>query len=63
MKAIEIRELTHEEIIQKQKDFVEELFNLKFQHAMGQLDNTMRVCQVKKDLARVKTILSELSRV
>ena len=63
MKAMEIRELTHEEIIKKEKDLVEELFNLKFQHAMGQLDNTMRVCQVKKDLARVKTILSELSRV
>jgi len=63
MKAMEIRELTHEEIIQKEKDLVEELFNLKFQHAMGQLDNTMRVCQVKRDLARVKTILSELSRV
>ena len=63
MKAIEIRELTHEEIIRKEKDLVEELFNLKFQHAMGQLENTMRVCQVKRDLARVKTILSELSRV
>jgi len=62
MKAQEIRELNHEEIIQKQKDLVEELFNLKFQHAMGQLENTMRVCQVKRDLARVKTILSELSR-
>ncbi len=59
MKAKEIRELSQEELIQKEKDLREELFNLKFQHAIGQLENTMRIRQVKRDLARVKTILRE----
>jgi large subunit ribosomal protein L29 len=62
MKAREIRELSQEEIMQKEKDLTEELFNLKFQHAMGQLENTMRVSQVKRDLARVKTILREVRK-
>ncbi|MBW1678631.1 MAG: 50S ribosomal protein L29 [Deltaproteobacteria bacterium] len=62
MKAREIRELSQEEIIRKDKDLAEELFNLKFQHATGQLENTMRIQQVKRDLARVKTVLRELQR-
>ena len=62
MKAREIRELSQEEIIRKDKDLAEELFNLKFQHATGQLENTMRIPQVKRDLARVKTVLRELQR-
>ena len=62
MKPKEIRDLSSEEMLQKEKDFTEELFNLKFQSAMGQLENKMRVKQVKRDLARVKTILHELSR-
>ena len=60
MKAKEIRELSKEEIMQKEKDLTEEFFNLKLQHALGQLDNTMRLRQVKKDVARVKTIFREL---
>ncbi len=62
MKPKEIRELSLEEMLQKEKDFTEELFNLKFQSAMGQLENTMRVKQVKKDIARVKTIFKELRK-
>jgi large subunit ribosomal protein L29 len=62
MKAREIRELSQEEVMQKEKDLTEELFNLKFQHALGQLENTMRVSQVKRDLARVKTILREVRK-
>ncbi|WAC07695.1 MAG: 50S ribosomal protein L29 [Thermodesulfobacteriota bacterium] len=62
MKPKEIRDLSPEEMLQKEKDFTEELFNLKFQSAMGQLENTMRVKQVKKDIARVKTIFQELRR-
>ena len=62
MKPKEIRDLAPEEILQKEKDFTEELFNLKFQSAMGQLENTMRVKQVKKDIARVKTIFKELRK-
>ncbi|MFH2011791.1 MAG: 50S ribosomal protein L29 [Pseudomonadota bacterium] len=59
MKATEIRELSDIELRQKEKHLSEEFFNLKFQLATGQLENTMRVPQVKKDLARVKTILKE----
>lgn len=62
MKAKEIRELSLEEMIQKEKDLTEELFNLKFQFSMGQLENSMRVKQVKRDLARVKTILTEANK-
>ena len=62
MKPKEIRDLSPEEMLQKEKDLTEELFNLKFQAAMGQLENTMRVKQVKKDIARVKTISQELRK-
>ncbi len=59
MKASEIRELTVEELKQRELDLSEELFNLKFQLASSQLENKMRVGQVKKDRARVKTIIRE----
>lgn len=59
MKARELRELSVEELRQKEQDLTAELFNLKFQHATGQLENTERLPQVRKDLARVKTILRE----
>jgi large subunit ribosomal protein L29 len=59
MKANEIRELTLEELKQRELDLSEELFNLKFQLASSQLENKMRVGQVKKDRARVKTIIRE----
>ncbi len=55
MKAKEIRELTDEELQTKLKDGRAELFNLRFQMATSQLDNTARVKQVKKDIARVQT--------
>jgi large subunit ribosomal protein L29 len=51
--------LSEGELRQKVQDFTVELFNLKFQHATGQLENTERLPQVHKDLARVKTILRE----
>ena len=59
MKASEIRELTLEELRQREEDIAEELFNLKFQLATAQLENKMRVRQVKRDLARIKTIMRE----
>ena len=59
MKAKEIRELTNEELEAKLKDLKAELFNLRFQLAINQLDNPMRISAVKKDIARVKTILHE----
>ncbi|MBU1207588.1 MAG: 50S ribosomal protein L29 [Proteobacteria bacterium] len=59
MKARELRDLSAAELRQKELDLITELFNLKFQHATGQLENTERLPQVRKDLARVKTILGE----
>ncbi|MGW8115374.1 50S ribosomal protein L29 [Caproicibacterium sp. NSD3] len=57
MKASEVREMTNEELQSKLKDLKEELFNLRFQLAINQLDNPMRISAVKKDIARVKTVL------
>ncbi len=61
MKASEIRELNSEEILEKLDELTEEQFNLRFQHATDQLENTMRLKYVKKDIARMKTILRELA--
>ena len=59
MKAKELRDLKSEELIVKLNDFKSELFSLRFQFATGQLENTARIKMVKKDIARVKTILAE----
>jgi large subunit ribosomal protein L29 len=60
MKASEIRDLNKDELEKKIKDLKEELFNLRFQHAINQLDNPMRLKSVKKDIARTMTILREI---
>jgi large subunit ribosomal protein L29 len=54
MKASEVRELTTAELESKLKDLKAELFNLRFQLAINQLDNPMRISAVKKDIARVR---------
>jgi large subunit ribosomal protein L29 len=59
MKAKELRELSEKELLDKERDLKEELFNLRFQKATGQLGNTAMLGKTKKDLARVKTILRE----
>ena len=59
MKANEIRSMSNEELNNKLKDLKAELFNLRFQLAINQLENPMRISAVKKDIARVKTILRE----
>jgi len=59
MKASEIRELSQEDIAKKIKELKEELFNLRFQHAINQLDNPIRLKNVRKDIARSMTILRE----
>lgn len=59
MKSQEVRNLSEAELRQKEQELTAELFNLKFQHATGQLENTERLPKVRKDLARVKTILRE----
>ncbi|MDI6894023.1 MAG: 50S ribosomal protein L29 [Bacillota bacterium] len=60
MKARDIREMTAEELEARLKDLKGELFNLRFQMATGQLDNIMRIRQVRKDIARVKTVMREM---
>ena len=59
MKASEIRELSSEEVRRKAQDLKEELFNLRFQHEVGQLENPQKMKQTKRDIARVKTIITE----
>ena len=59
MKAKEIREMSSEELENKLKELKNELFNLRFQHATNQLDNPHRISDVKKDIARVMTVLRE----
>ncbi len=62
MKAKELREMTEVELNQKLKELKSELFNLRFQHAINQLDNPMRMKDVKRDIARIKTILHASER-
>jgi large subunit ribosomal protein L29 len=59
MNAKEIRELTLPELNKKLGDLKEELFNLRFQLAINQLENPMRITAVKKDIARIKTVIRE----
>ena len=59
MKPTEIRELNLEELWRKALDLKEEHSNLKFQHATGQLENPMRLPQIKKDIARVMTVIRQ----
>ena len=55
----ELRKMSAEELNAKLKELKEELFNLRFQHAINQLDNPQRMVEVKRNIARVMTILSE----
>ena len=59
MKAVEIRELTNEELSAKLAELKAQLFNLRFQHAINQLDNPLKIKDVKRDIARVKTVMRE----
>ncbi len=59
MKAIELRELPEEELRERLGEHKEELFNLRFQHVTGQLDNPHRLQQVKGEIARILTVLRE----
>ena len=59
MKIQDIRELSAQELEDKVKNLKQELFNIRFQNATNQLDNPSRIVSVKKDIARVKTVLKE----
>lgn len=60
MKAKEIRKLSAEEMDAKLAELKKELFNLRFQQAVNQLDNPMRISAVKKDIARIKTVQRDI---
>lgn len=59
MKTKELRDMTHIELDQKLTELKGELFNLRFQLATGQLENPLRIRNVRKDIARTKTIIRE----
>ena len=59
MKVTEIRELSPQEIEQKRVELQEEIFNLRFQHGIGQLENTAKLKDTNREIARVETILRE----
>ena len=59
MKINEIRDLSGQEIMDKIQDLKKELFNLRFQNAMSQLENPIRIRAVKKDIAKLMTVLKE----
>jgi large subunit ribosomal protein L29 len=62
MKAADVRVKTNDELTEQLDTFGKEVFNLRFQRANGQLENTARVRQVRRDIARIKTILGERYR-
>ena len=59
MKANEVRKMSPEELNQKLGDLKKDLFNLRFQNATKQIDNPLKIVEVRRDIARVKTILRE----
>jgi large subunit ribosomal protein L29 len=59
MKMSELREMTNEELNQQLETFREEMFNLRFQQSTNRLENPMRLKSVRKDIARIKTLLTE----
>ncbi|MBO5937383.1 MAG: 50S ribosomal protein L29 [Clostridia bacterium] len=59
MKAKEIREMSREEMVQKLDELKKDLFNLRFQHATNQLENPIKIVAVKRDIARINTIIRE----
>ena len=60
MKINEIRDLSYDELVQKLADLKSELFTLRFQNSTSQIENTARIADVKKSIARVKTIIREI---
>ena len=63
MKASEIRDLTQAELNIKLGELKAELFNLRFQHAINQLDNPLRLHLIRKDIARITTIIREKEKL
>ena len=62
MKSVEVRDLSDDELSSKLLELKREQFNLRFQRVSGQLEKTARISEVRKDIARIKTILGEKAR-
>ncbi len=62
MKSSEIREMGLEEMQRTRNDMKGEMFNLRFQHGVGQLENTAKLKQIKRDIARIETLIREQQR-
>jgi len=62
MKAIDLREMSDEELEQQASEASQELFNLRTQQTLGQLENSSRITQLRRDIARVRTIQTERSK-
>lgn len=59
MRASELRDMTDEELVQQLNEYKEELFNLRFQHALSELDNPLRIREVRRNIARVFSVIRE----
>jgi len=59
MKFRELAELSDQELAQKETELKDQLFKLKFQHALGQLENPMKLKNIKKDIAKIQTLLTQ----
>lgn len=62
MKAAELRETTVEELRKKEQDLRKELFNLRFQKATGEIENPMRIRAIKKNIAKILTVITEKNK-
>jgi large subunit ribosomal protein L29 len=62
MKVSELREMAADELQRKEQDLRKELFNLRFQQATGEIENPMRIRTIRKDIARVLTLITEKSK-
>jgi len=62
MKIVELRDKSSDELQSRQKELAEQLFKLRFQRATGRIENPMKIRQVRRDIARIKTLLNERSR-
>jgi large subunit ribosomal protein L29 len=62
MKAQELRELSADELRTREKELADQLFKLRFQHSLGQLENAMKLRNVRREIARIKTVLDEKQR-
>jgi large subunit ribosomal protein L29 len=62
MKPTELREITADELLKKEQDLRKELFNLRFQQATGEIENPMRIRAIKRDIARILTIVTQKNK-